>query len=111
MPDIDEAPLADMTCAGGSRAVQWAVGPNGLKLMLADLPPPDTVRWTPRRKAEVLAAINGGLISADEACARYDLSFEEYSGWEAGAARWGRDALRATKAQRYREGFARDQRG
>lgn len=38
---------------------------------LADLPPLGTRRWVPRRKAEVVAAMERGVLTADEACERY----------------------------------------
>lgn len=56
------------------------VGPEGEGLSLATLPPPDT-RWTARRKAQVVAAVAGGLLSVEEACARYELSLEEFADW------------------------------
>ena len=37
---------------------------------LATLPPPGTKRWVIRRKAEVVAAVRGGLLSLEEACSR-----------------------------------------
>ena len=49
---------------------------------LDSLPPVDTTRWVVRRKAEVVAAVNGGLLSVDEACARYSLTLEEFAGWQ-----------------------------
>lgn len=39
------------------------IGPLGEPLTLADLPSPDTRRWVVRRKAEVVAAVNGGLLT------------------------------------------------
>ena len=39
------------------------IGPSGQPLTLEDLPPADTVRWVIRRKAELVAAIRGGLLS------------------------------------------------
>ncbi len=39
------------------------IGPLGAPITLEDLPPPDTVRWVIRRKAELVAAIRGGLLS------------------------------------------------
>ena len=42
------------------------IGPLGEPLSLADLPPPSTKRWVVRRKAEVVAAVNGGLLSVDD---------------------------------------------
>ena len=58
------------------------IGPIGLRLTLADLPPPDTRRWVVRRKAEVVAAVRGGLLSLEEACARYALSPSEFLSWQ-----------------------------
>jgi len=55
-----------------------------------------------RRKAEVLAAIKGGLLSIEEACDRYDLSLDEIMMWERTVHRSGIHALRVTKLQYYR---------
>ena len=49
------------------------IGPDGSPLTMADLPAPDTKRWVIRRKAEVIAAVRGGLLSLEEACSRYTL--------------------------------------
>src|ERR1700741_3075749 len=38
------------------------IGPLGEPLTLDTLPPPETTRWVVRRKAEVVAAVNGGLL-------------------------------------------------
>ncbi|MFQ3595524.1 MAG: DUF1153 domain-containing protein [Sphingomonadaceae bacterium] len=78
-------------------------GPLGTPLTLADLPEPGTTRWVVRRKAEVLAAINGGLLSAAEACARYGLSPEELELWQQAIDRAGVPGLRVTRIQLYRE--------
>ena len=51
--------------------VSYVIGPDGSPLTLADLPPPGTRRWVIRRKAEVVAAVRGGLLSLDDACRRY----------------------------------------
>ena len=60
----------------------FVIGPTGSKLTLADLPPPGTMYWIDRRKAEVVAAVRGGLISFEQARARYMLSAEEFSTWQ-----------------------------
>jgi len=78
-------------------------GPLGQPLTLASLPPPDTRRWVVRRKAEVLSAINGGLLTAAEACARYRLSPEELELWQASIDRAGMPGLRVTRIQLYRD--------
>ncbi len=66
------------------------------------LPAPDTKRWSPSRKAAVLAATRAGLISREEACARYLLSAEELEAWEKAFDRNGVPGLRTTRQQQYR---------
>jgi hypothetical protein len=80
----------------------FATGLNGELISRADLPPPDTKRWVARRKAAVVAAVNGGLISAEEACERYRLSAEELESWRSAVARHGTRALRVTAMQMFR---------
>ena len=79
------------------------IGPSGEHLTLQDLPPSDTVRWVIRRKAELVAAIRGGLLSLDDACERYQLSEEELESWSNSLARHGLRGLRSTKLQLYRK--------
>ncbi|MBF9059403.1 DUF1153 domain-containing protein [Rhodobacterales bacterium HKCCSP123] len=75
---------------------------DGRRMTRADLPPPETRRWVASRKAAVVQAVESGLISAEEAQSRWDLSEEELEGWRAAAARHGIGALKATALQRYR---------
>ena len=86
------------------------VGPLGEPLTLEALPPINTVRWVPRRKAEVVAAIQGGLLTMDEACERYSLEIEELAAWQRAIERSGMHALRVTRTQHYRELWQRQQR-
>jgi hypothetical protein len=81
---------------------QSVPGPHG-PLTLDMLPPPNTSRWVVRRKAEVLAAIKGGLLTAAEACARYRLSPEELELWQESLDRAGVPGLRVTRIQLYRD--------
>jgi hypothetical protein len=62
----------------------------------AKLPSPDVRRWVPRRKAEVVLAVKHGLLTADEACRRYNLTREELASWESAYRRSGVAGLRAT---------------
>ncbi|HEY5338455.1 MAG TPA: DUF1153 domain-containing protein [Rhizomicrobium sp.] len=82
--------------------VSYVIGPDGSPLTLADLPPPGTKRWVIRRKAEVVAAVRGGLLSLDEACRRYTLTVEEFLAWQRAIDRHGLAGLRATRVQQYR---------
>ena len=86
------------------------IGPLGEPLTLASLPPPDTARWVVRRKAEVVAAVTGGLLSQDEACERYGLTQEEFAGWQRAVDRSGMKGLRVTRIQSYRKEYDRQQR-
>ena len=79
------------------------IGPSGTPLTLEDLPPPDTVRWVIRRKAELVAAIRGGLLSLEDACERYQLSEEELQSWIDSLDQHGIRGLRSTKLQLYRK--------
>ncbi|MBS3927126.1 MAG: DUF1153 domain-containing protein [Sphingomonadales bacterium] len=81
---------------------RWVVGPLGEKLTIKGLPEPSTTRWVIRRKAEVVAAVDGGLISIDEACERYSLSLEELVAWQRSVDRSGMNGLRVTQLQHYR---------
>lgn len=81
----------------------WVVGPLGERLTLDTLPPSNTTRWVVRRKAEVVAAVHGGLLTVEEACSRYDLALEEFVAWERGIERSGLKGLRVTQLQHYRQ--------
>ena len=62
--------------------IAYVIGPNGDVLTKDDLPPPDTKRWVIRRKAEVVIAVRGGLLTLDDACRRYGLTAEEFAAWQ-----------------------------
>ena len=79
------------------RSVKYVIGPDGEKMTLADLPAPTTRRWVPRRKARVVAAVEGGLISEAEACRRYSISEEEYASWRERLSRHGLRGLCVTR--------------
>ncbi|HEX7775009.1 MAG TPA: DUF1153 domain-containing protein [Parvibaculum sp.] len=83
--------------------INYVIGPDGSPLTVADLPPPNTKRWVIRRKAEVVAAVRGGLISLDDACRRYTLTVEEFLSWQRSIERHGLAGLRATRVQQYRQ--------
>ena len=78
------------------------IGPEGTPLTMADLPKPDTVRWVIRRKAAVVAAVRGGLLTLEGACDRYGLSLEEFMAWQRSIESHGIAGLRTTRVQQYR---------
>ena len=82
--------------------LRYVLRPDGSPLTIADLPPANTKRWVIRRKAEVVAAVSGGLLSLDDACKRYSLSIDEFLIWQRQIEKHGLPGLRATKIQNYR---------
>lgn len=80
----------------------YVIGPDGTPLTIKDLPPPSTKRWVIRRKAEVVAAVRGGLLTLEEACDRYTLTVEEFLSWQKNIDQFGLPGLRATRVQQYR---------
>ena len=82
--------------------VKYVIGPDGSPLTVADLPPTNTRRWVIRRKAEVVAAVRGGLLSLEEACTRYRLTVEEFLSWQESIDGYGLQGLRTTRIQQYR---------
>ncbi|UAK24875.1 CtrA inhibitor SciP [Sphingomonas nostoxanthinifaciens] len=85
------------------------VGPLGEPLTLDSLPKPGTTRWVVRRKAEVVAAVNGGLLTFEEVCERYGLTLEEFAGWKRAVERSGMPGLRVTRIQHYKSLYERQQ--
>ena len=81
----------------------FVTGPLGERLTIENLPPANTTHWVIRRKAEVVAAVNGGLLTLTEACARYKMTIEEFSEWRRAIDRAGVPGLRVTQLKRYRE--------
>lgn len=85
-----------------SKGEKYVIGPTGAPLTLSDLPPANTQRWVIRRKAEVVAAVRGGLLSLDDACMRYSLTNEEFLAWQKSIDRHGMAGLHTTRIQQYR---------
>src|SRR3546814_13237881 len=95
-----------LCCAGHAREPEdpacQCYRPLGRPLTLESLPPPGTRRWVVRRKAEVVAAVQGGLLTFDEACERYDLTLQELVSCERAVDLTGMQGLRVTRLQHYR---------
>ena len=68
----------------------------------AHLPPPDTQRWTARRKASIVEAVLSGMITIEEVCRRYGLSVDEFLSWHNAMQSHGVQGLRITKLLNYR---------
>ena len=75
------------------------IGPLGESLSDETLPLPGTSRWVARRKAQVAAAVDGGLLTPREACDRYDLTFEELASWLRAFEHEGLKGLRVRRTQ------------
>lgn len=70
---------------------------------LSDLPPPGTNRWVVSRKAAVVAGVQAGLLSLDEALQRYDISLDEFMCWKRLIDDHGVKGLRVTRIKEYRD--------
>jgi hypothetical protein len=81
----------------------YVIGPLGERLTLEALPSTSLRRWVPRRKAEVVAAVDGGLLTLDHACERYGITLEEFVSWQRAVERAGLKGLQVTKIQHYRD--------
>src|ERR1700719_2629351 len=81
---------------------KYVIGSDGSPLTITDLPAPGTKRWVIRRKAEVIAAVRGGLLSIEEACSRYMLTVDELLSWQPSLDQHGLAGLRTTRIQQYR---------
>jgi len=82
--------------------VPFVIGPDGERMTKTDLPTPGTGRWVPRRKAKVVAAVEGGLISREEAARLYAISEEEFEAWRAALRSHGMRGLRVTQIGKLR---------
>ncbi len=83
--------------------VRWALGPMGERLTLDKLPSPKTRRWVIRRKAEVVYAVKGELLTRADAVRRYNISDDEFEAWRHSVERHGLRGLRSTRVQHYRD--------
>ena len=90
-----------MTRSDNKRA-KYILGPDGSVFTVADLPSPRTRRWVARRKAEVVAAVSGGLLDLEDACRRYALTTEEFHAWRQAVESFGLKGLHTTRVQQYR---------
>ena len=76
------------------------IGPLREVLTRENLPPPNTLRWVASRKAQVVAAVETGLLTIEEAMKRYRLSLEEFYSWQWAMDRGGVAALRVAAVKR-----------
>jgi hypothetical protein len=68
-----------------------------------NLPPANIKRWVARRKAVVVNAVRSGAVTLEEVCRRYELSEEEFLGWQRAIEAHGVAGLRVTRLQIYRD--------
>ena len=79
----------------GSEAAEAVTGPDGTSLTRQDLPPTHDKRWGAKRKAQVVTAVESGLLSLSEARRRYALSVEEFVSWQRALHSYGTRGLQA----------------
>jgi DNA-binding winged helix-turn-helix (wHTH) protein len=86
---------------GGDHYIETVWG-RGYALRDPAVEPIPTSQWTIRRKAEVLAAVNRGEITFEEALRRHHLSEQEFQAWQRRYEAFGLPGLRSTRLQQYR---------
>jgi hypothetical protein len=86
------------------------IGPDGSPLTIADLPAPGAMRWVVRRKAEVVAAVRGGLLSLEEAAAAMNCRSTNFSPARRGAIVKERRGARSGRGVAIDSEHQRDQR-
>jgi hypothetical protein len=72
---------------------------RGLPITIDDLPDSKTRRWVPSRKAIVVNAVRGGLITLEAVLERYSMTEVEFRIWERGLQEAGAEGLKLTKFQ------------
>jgi hypothetical protein len=105
---IETVPTSPTRPMAAPTSVASVIGPEGQRITRDTLPPPNTKRWVIRRKAEVVAAVRGGLLTLEEACERYMLTVEEFQSWQRAIEQHGLPGLRTTRLQEYRPGTLKD---
>jgi len=86
------------SAAGRETALRQACGADVVPL--DELPPAGTRHWVPRYKAAVVAAVDAGVLSLDDARRRYLLSEEEFECWRDTIDRYGIMGLRMSVSER-----------
>jgi hypothetical protein len=71
-------------------------------LPLETVPPVTTRRWNPRRKAQVVRAVQDGMLSEEEACRLYRMTLEELASWQRTLDESGERGLLVTRRVRPR---------
>ena len=68
---------------------------------MIELPSENVRRWTARRKAAVVNAVNVGEVTREEICRRYQISIDELLSWQRDYESHGLHGLRSTRLQIY----------
>jgi hypothetical protein len=84
------------------RAARLPIGINGEVLTPNDLPASRPQRWIVKRKAQIVAAVDCGLLSVEEACSRYGLTLDEFLSWKRDLANGGLPGLHRARIQDHR---------
>jgi len=100
---INQALQQDTNLLSESRSNPTVIGPDGYAMTIHDLPSRDTKRWVTRRKAQVVYAVQAGLITLKNACERYSLTPEEFASWQTMIKKHGIGGLRVTRLTQYRK--------
>jgi hypothetical protein len=75
---------------------------QGNVITKADLPSPKTRRWVNSRKAILVRAVQGDIITREELLELYNMEDREFAIWEREFAQYGAEGLKQTKMQKRR---------
>lgn len=84
---------------------------RGNVITVQDLPPGDTKRWTPNKKAIVVRAVRNGLLPLEAVLERYHMTEKEFLMWEQGLKSSGVDGLKVTHYQSRRKTPSKNESG
>src|SRR6516165_9286927 len=91
--------LAEAT--GGDHYIETEWG-RGYVLRDPGAAPQPKLKWTPKRKADVVKDVECGKKTIEDTLRQYQLSYEEFMAWKRDLDTHGQPGLRTTRVQQYR---------
>jgi len=87
--------------AGGDHYIETEWG-RGYVLRDPGAAPQPKLKWTPKRKADVVKDVECGKKTLEDTLRQYQLSYDEFHAWKRDLELHGQPGLRTTRVQQYR---------
>jgi len=87
--------------AGGDHYIETEWG-RGYVLRDPGAAPQPKLKWTPKRKADVVKDVECGKKTLEDTLRQYQLSYDEFHAWKRHLELHGQPGLRTTRVQQYR---------